>query len=93
MASVIFSSAVAISFAPFRDASRYRTRRIFDQPRSRSAWVFPTTLTAGHQTVIARGSSTNNTDTWWMGVAGGEPRFWSHGAHLLQGGVVIRLNE
>jgi hypothetical protein len=40
------------------------------------AWVFPTVLSGG-QTIIARGSSTNDDDAWWMGVLDGKPRFWS----------------
>jgi hypothetical protein len=41
------------------------------------AWVFPTAITTDHQSVIARGSSTNADVTWWMGLLNGTPRFLS----------------
>ena len=41
------------------------------------AWIFPTMLSGDHQTVVARGSPTNEDDAWWMGVFNGKPRFWS----------------
>ena len=41
------------------------------------AWVFPTVLSADLQTVIARGSATNQHVAWWMGVVNGAPRFIS----------------
>jgi hypothetical protein len=57
------------------------------------AWVFPTLLSNDHQTVIAHGSSTNDNDTWYLGLFNGRPRFWSHGANLLEGPSPIPLNE
>jgi hypothetical protein len=56
-------------------------------------WVFPTVLSGNHQTVIARGSSTDDNDTWYLGLFSGKPRFWSHGAVLLEGPSTIPLNE
>jgi len=49
------------------------------------AWIFPTMLSGDHQTVIARGSPTNEDDAWWLGVFNGKPRFWSKhtGAGML----------
>src|SRR5262249_49906036 len=32
------------------------------------AWVFPTLLSGSYQTIIARGSSTNDDDTWFLGI-------------------------
>jgi hypothetical protein len=56
-------------------------------------WLVPTVLSGIHQTVIARGSSTNNNDTWYLGLLNGRPRFWSHGDVLLEGPSTIPLNR
>lgn len=61
------------------------------------AWVFPTVVSSIHQTVISRGSSTNDDDAWWMGVFNGNARFWSNhtgqGMAMLQSPAVIPLNQ
>ena len=73
------------------DGSNYI--RVPDEPELRpseltlEAWIYPTALQAGN-TVIARGSATGGDDMWALGVAGGQPQFWSHGLHLLSGGPV-----
>jgi hypothetical protein len=61
------------------------------------AWIFPTQQSADHQTVIARGSPTNEDDAWWMGVFNGRPRFWSKnvgpaGMTFLEAPFAIPLN-
>jgi hypothetical protein len=56
-------------------------------------WIFPTMFKADHQTVVARGSSTGVTDTWWLGLFDGTPRFWSHGAVLLPGRSAIGVGR
>jgi len=58
------------------------------------AWVFPTFPPFGApRTIIARGSSTNDSDTWYLGLSNvGNPEFFSHGNGLLQG-LRIPLNE
>jgi hypothetical protein len=60
------------------------------------AWIFPTMQSGDHQTVIARGSPTNEDDAWWMGVFSGRVRFWSKhvgsGMHLLESPSAIPLN-
>jgi hypothetical protein len=52
------------------------------------AWVFPTAPLGGsiNNTIIARGSSINDFDTWSLGLSSvGNPEFVSHDNHLLQG--------
>jgi Concanavalin A-like lectin/glucanases superfamily/Putative Ig domain/Divergent InlB B-repeat domain len=56
------------------------------------AWVFPTVLNA-FSAVIAHGSSTNDNDTWWLGLSNGIPRFFSHDSVLLEGPFAIPLNQ
>jgi hypothetical protein len=56
-------------------------------------WLVPAVLSGIHQTVIARGSSANNNDTWYLGLFNGRPRFWSHGDVLLEGPSTIPLNQ
>jgi hypothetical protein len=55
-------------------------------------WVFPTAPT-GYNTVIARGSSTNTDDTWYLGVTSGTPQFYSHGSTLLEAPSAIPMNQ
>jgi concanavalin A-like lectin/glucanase superfamily protein/putative Ig domain-containing protein/List-Bact-rpt repeat protein len=59
------------------------------------AWVFPILQSGNHQAIIARGSSTNDDDAWWMGVLNGGPRFWSKhagaGMVLLEAPAAIPL--
>ena len=61
------------------------------------AWVFPTMQSGDHQSVIARGSSTNEDDIWWLGVFSGKPRFWSKhfglGMQVLEAPSAIPLNQ
>lgn len=61
------------------------------------AWIFPTVLSGSHQAVIARGSSTNDDDSWWLGVFNGKPRFWSNhmglGMAMLEAPSPIPLNQ
>lgn len=57
------------------------------------AWVFPTAPSGGFQAIIARGSSNNDDDTWYLGLLDSIPQFWSHGNHLLQCPFAIPLNE
>jgi hypothetical protein len=57
------------------------------------AWVFPTAPQVGLGTIIARGSSTNDFDTWYLGLSSfRNPEFISHDNHLLQG-LAIPPNE
>jgi hypothetical protein len=50
------------------------------------AWIFPTRQGVDYQTVIARGSLSNDVDAWWMGVVDGKPQFGSlhAGSPMLQ---------
>ena len=57
------------------------------------AWVFPVAPSGGFHAIIARGSSTNEDDTWYLGLSDGMPQFWSHGNRLLQGPSLIPENE
>lgn len=61
------------------------------------AWIFPTVLSGNHQAVIARGSSINQDEPWWMGVLDGKPRFWSNhansGMDRLDAPFAIPMNE
>jgi hypothetical protein len=61
------------------------------------AWIFPTLIIADHQTVIARGSATNENAAWWMGLFNGTPRFWSNhpgfGMLFLDARSAIPLNQ
>jgi len=58
------------------------------------AWVFPTEDKGPSRTIIARGSSTNDSDTWCLSLPfGSRPRFISHENHLLQSPFGIPLNE
>jgi hypothetical protein len=60
------------------------------------AWVFPTLLSGDMQTVIARGSTTNQSVAWWMGVVNGMPRFISKhisGISTLDAPSAIPLNK
>lgn len=58
------------------------------------AWVFPTEEKGTPRTIIARGSSTNDSDTWYLSLPfGSRPRFISHNNHLLQCPFEIPLNE
>lgn len=57
------------------------------------AWVFPTGLNGGFQAIVARGSSNNEDDTWYLGLLDNTPQFWSHGNRLLQCPFAIRLNQ
>ena len=61
------------------------------------AWVFLTVLNDKHQSVIAKGSSTNHDDTWWMGVFNAKPQFWSRhfglGRLNLEAPSAIALNQ
>ena len=56
------------------------------------AWVFPT-VASGFNTVIARGSSTNFDDTWYLGVTSGIPQFFSHGSNLVAAPSAIPMNQ
>lgn len=60
------------------------------------AWIFPTLMSGDHQTVIARGSPTNDDDAWWMGLLNSKPRFWSKhvgsGMLLLEAPSAIPMN-
>jgi hypothetical protein len=64
---------------------------------SAEAWIFPTLIVADHQTVIARGSATNEDAAWWIGLFNGTPRFWSKhigfGMRFLDAPSAIPLNE
>jgi len=55
------------------------------------AWIFPTS-SGDFRAVVARGSSTNEDDTWYMGLLGTVPQFWSHGNRLLMAPSPIPLN-
>jgi hypothetical protein len=57
------------------------------------AWVFPTAPSGGFQAIIARGSSNNDDDTWYLGLLDSIPQFWSHGNNLLECPFAIPLNE
>jgi hypothetical protein len=54
------------------------------------AWVFPTAGPGfGLQGILARGSSTNEDDTWYLGLLNNKPQFWSHRQVLLEGPFAI----
>src|SRR5262249_11104070 len=55
--------------------------------------VFPTLLSSSYQTVIARGSSTDEADTWFLGILNGQPHFWTFPTNDLIAPVVIPLNQ
>lgn len=61
------------------------------------AWVFPTARSSQPetpQTIVARGSSTNDFDTWDLRLdPQGRPEFSFHDNSLLQGALAIPLNE
>jgi hypothetical protein len=57
------------------------------------AWVFSTKQNLGFATIIARGSSTNDNDTWYLGLNTDIPVFLSHENHLLEGHFGIPRNE
>src|SRR5437867_6175454 len=61
------------------------------------AWVYPTLQTVPPQAIIARGSSSNDADAWWLGLQFGRPRFGSlhlgSGTHLLDTFVSLPLNK
>jgi Concanavalin A-like lectin/glucanases superfamily/Divergent InlB B-repeat domain/Immunoglobulin I-set domain len=73
--------------------------RVPDSPALRpaqitvEAWVFPTGTGAGLQTIIARGSSTNEDDTWALVLVNRMPQFSSQGNHAVQGPFAIALNQ
>lgn len=54
------------------------------------AWVFPTASNLG--TIIARGTSTNNFDSWCLRLSVSAPEFASHNNNILRG-PSIPLNE
>jgi hypothetical protein len=56
-------------------------------------WVFPTGRNGGFQAIVARGSSNNEDDTWYLGLLDNTPQFWSHGNRLLQCPFAIPLNK
>jgi hypothetical protein len=56
------------------------------------AWVFPTS-SGDFRALIARGSSKSDDDTWYLGLLGTVPQFFSHGTHLLMAPSPIPLNE
>ncbi len=57
------------------------------------AWVYPTVVNASAQTVIGSGSSDQITQTWWLGLAYGTPRFISDPDDVeLNGPAAIPLN-
>lgn len=57
------------------------------------AWVFPTALSAGSQTIIARGSSTNDFDTWCLFLSNGRPEIISHDQKHMQSPFTIPPDE
>jgi hypothetical protein len=72
------------------DATELRPARL-----TLEAWVFPTVRSNTFQTIIARGSSTDDTDTWILGLGGAtnRPQFFSHRNSFLEGTTTIPLNE
>jgi Concanavalin A-like lectin/glucanases superfamily/Divergent InlB B-repeat domain/Immunoglobulin I-set domain/Putative Ig domain len=56
------------------------------------AWVFPTS-NGDFRTIIARGSSIGEDDTYYLGLTGNTPQFFSHGSRLLMGPSPVSLNE
>jgi hypothetical protein len=57
------------------------------------AWLFPTLLSGSYQTIIARGSSASEDDTWFLGILNGQPHFWTFPSDDLAGSVTVPLNE
>jgi Concanavalin A-like lectin/glucanases superfamily/Divergent InlB B-repeat domain/Putative Ig domain/Immunoglobulin I-set domain len=56
------------------------------------AWVFPTAIRS--QTIVARGSSKDDFDTWYLGLDNvNRPEFIFKDNHLLQGSFAIPLNQ
>jgi hypothetical protein len=56
------------------------------------AWVFPTSA-GDFRAIVARGSSKNEDDTWYVGLFRQVPQFFSHGSRLLMAPSPIPLNE
>jgi hypothetical protein len=60
-------------------------------------WVFPTVQSASPQTIVARGSATNDDNVWSLSILNGRPRFSAiHlglGTHLIESPNTILLNE
>jgi len=55
-------------------------------------WVFPTSI-GDFRTIIARGSSISEDDTWYLGLTRNVPQFFSHGSQLLMGSSPVPSNE
>jgi hypothetical protein len=56
--------------------------------------VFPiASPTGGPHTIVARGSSTNDFDTWYLGLNSGKAEFIFHDNGLVQSPFVTPLNE
>jgi Divergent InlB B-repeat domain/Immunoglobulin I-set domain len=51
------------------------------------AWVFPDVERGGYQTIMARGFSTGDDDTWYLGLIGGTPIFYTF--HTLSASTAI----
>jgi hypothetical protein len=79
-------------YVQIQDAVEFRPNEV-----TAEAWVFPTVLIGDHQTVIARGSATNEDAAWWMGLFNDTPRFWSKhvgfGMRSLDAPSAIPLNK
>jgi Concanavalin A-like lectin/glucanases superfamily/Divergent InlB B-repeat domain/Putative Ig domain/Immunoglobulin I-set domain len=73
--------------------------RVPDSPALRpaqvtlEAWVFPTLLSSSYQTIVARGSSTSDDDTWFLGILNGQAHFWTYPSNDVAAAVSIPLNQ
>lgn len=60
-------------------------------------WVFPTVQSASPQTIVARGSASNDDNAWSLSILNGRPRFSTitlgFGAHLIDAPNPLPLNE
>lgn len=57
------------------------------------AWVFPTAPSNDYRTIISKGSSVDDNDTWYLGLFDTIPQFFSHGSRLLQCPFAIPLDQ
>jgi concanavalin A-like lectin/glucanase superfamily protein/List-Bact-rpt repeat protein/immunoglobulin I-set domain protein/thrombospondin type 3 repeat protein len=57
------------------------------------AWVFPTLQSNSYQTVVARGFSGSDDDSWFLGIVNGQPHFWTFPSADLVAPIAIPLNQ
>jgi hypothetical protein len=57
------------------------------------AWIFPTIQLDSYQTIVARGFSATDDDTWFLGLRSGLPHFWTFPPDDVTGSTAIPVNE